>query len=145
MKPVMMTKFGMPRGNCFQACLASIFEVPLADVPEPNWDEIGSDEWAEPFRAWLARRGMCMVTVGAFEDRGPGHEAQLEAPGYCIMNCLVLGSPELENGAEWRHAVVTLDGRIVHNPQGEGLNHELWPREYHIFQPIDFLSEAVHE
>lgn len=33
MKPVDQTTFGFPGGNCFSACIASLLEMPLDDVP----------------------------------------------------------------------------------------------------------------
>ena len=40
MKPVMQTKFGPVEGNCFCACLASMLELPIEDIPfyhDVNW------------------------------------------------------------------------------------------------------------
>ena len=34
MKPIDQTRFGMPFGNCYEACLASLLELPLNDVPD---------------------------------------------------------------------------------------------------------------
>lgn len=42
MKPVDQTQFGWPHGNCFMACVASIMEVGLDDLPdlyEPTKDD----------------------------------------------------------------------------------------------------------
>ncbi|MGE3276738.1 MAG: hypothetical protein AB7O67_16625 [Vicinamibacterales bacterium] len=36
---VTQTRTGAPHGNCHQACLASIFEVPLGSVPDPVWPD----------------------------------------------------------------------------------------------------------
>lgn len=45
MKPVHQTIFEPPRGNCLQACIASLFEIDLGDVPnfmyyEDSWNDI---------------------------------------------------------------------------------------------------------
>lgn len=49
MKPVDQTTFGAPKGNCFAACVATIFGLPIDAVPhfmeEPDW-------WSA-FRSWL--------------------------------------------------------------------------------------------
>jgi hypothetical protein len=37
--PVFQTKFGMPYGDCFAACVASILEMKIADV----WDALPID------------------------------------------------------------------------------------------------------
>lgn len=34
MKPAMQTKFGEYEGDCFAACIASLFELPIEDVPD---------------------------------------------------------------------------------------------------------------
>lgn len=60
MKPVTQTIIPGPdenRGNCFQACVASIFELPLEEVPDfcsiPRWEK-----WLE---TWLAERGFAYL------------------------------------------------------------------------------------
>ncbi len=75
MIPVYQTVHG-PRGNCYAACLASILEVPLAELP-------------------------AVVTVARW-DRPP--------PGYAIASVRVRDQSI--------HAVVCLDGQIVHDPAG---------------------------
>lgn len=47
------------RGNCFAACLASILEMPLEDVPHV----MAHDDWREQTNAWLAGLGMGTVEV----------------------------------------------------------------------------------
>lgn len=62
MTPVDQDRFGGPnvawdqQGNCHAACLASIFEVPLSEIPEPAEGTFGP-AWYEPHEAWLAERG----------------------------------------------------------------------------------------
>lgn len=47
------------RGNCFQACMASILELPLEDVPHAMMHS----DWMERVNIWLASRGLGMVMV----------------------------------------------------------------------------------
>lgn len=57
MKPVEQTRFGSPGGNCLQACLASVLELPLDDVPDFCNEHPGEDEdasrWIKELAAWL--------------------------------------------------------------------------------------------
>lgn len=57
MKPVMQTRFGVGEGNCLNACVASLLELPLGGpegVPEEN---------DGPLRRWLWERDMGIVWV----------------------------------------------------------------------------------
>lgn len=62
MTPVQQDKFGEGEGNCFAACVATLLDLPLAEVPNfciaappRNW-------WAE-FQDWLRDRGCYAVEV----------------------------------------------------------------------------------
>lgn len=63
MKPVHQTNFQRGTGNCFAACLASILEMPLEEVP--NFCHEGSDAdgstWLERTARWLEERGRGFV------------------------------------------------------------------------------------
>jgi hypothetical protein len=81
--------------NCVSACIASILEIPLADVPAfmaPR-DDRGWERAAK----WLAARGYRLV------DRSHGF-----GRGYVLLRGV---SPR---GS--RHCVVGFDGKIVHDP-----------------------------
>lgn len=81
MKPIMQTKFG-EAGNCWQAVIASLLDLPLHDVPDfvhERYPAQKNDEmegrWVyengvrlNPFhwqdtQAWLKERGLMMVWV----------------------------------------------------------------------------------
>lgn len=52
MKPVYQTKFGMPGGDCFRACVASLLELPLDAVPDfMNITE--EADWTVALSVWL--------------------------------------------------------------------------------------------
>lgn len=68
MRKVFQTKFGgsdSPRehqGNCFQACLATMFELPLEEAFDMMaWEE---GEWWDKFLLWLKPYGLGCVCVG---------------------------------------------------------------------------------
>jgi hypothetical protein len=94
MTPVWQTEFG-PRGNCYAACLATVLECELADVP----DFRGRADWGEAVQKWAAGRG----AVVRFQHGPP-------PPGLAIASGLVLDGTV--------HAVVFEDGQMVHDPAG---------------------------
>lgn len=61
MRPVDQTIFGAPNGNCFAACVASILELPLEDVP----NFCARDGWFLALRDWLKPHGLFPM---AFDD-----------------------------------------------------------------------------
>ena len=99
MLPIYQTKFGK-EGNCFQACLASIMEVPLEAIPEAVCHE--PDVWLQPFKDWLNERNLCVIefdtTVCKWHPMGYG-----------------IGTVKSPRG-DFYHAVVTYADEIVHDP-----------------------------
>ena len=51
MIPVSQTKFGGIEGNCVQACLASVLELPLDAVP----NFVTMDDWCGEMEKWLLK------------------------------------------------------------------------------------------
>ena len=91
MKSVTQSKVGA-HGRCFPACVASILEVPEASVP-------GYEDTPDVYQ-WLAKRGLEYRQVPIDGNPAP--------VGYHIIEGI---SPR---GGQ--HAVVGLDGKIVHDP-----------------------------
>lgn len=110
MKPVMQTIVG-PKGNCMSACLASVLELPLAEVP--NFFEAGSDDtdYWNACRTWLRGLGLGILTIN-FD--GPAQWSQLRLGGYHIVGG---SSPRMEG---MDHATVWYRGRMVHDPHPDG-------------------------
>jgi hypothetical protein len=52
MIPVDQTVFTVPGGNCFSACVASLLNILLNDVPY----FMGDDTWFDVFSKWLEPR-----------------------------------------------------------------------------------------
>lgn len=116
MKPTRQTRQGAPQGNCYAACIASIFELPLSAVPDPRWppsvpwegawEEGATEEQklviqriASEWDQWRAARGLAAFTLAA-DGWIP--------PGYAVGAVTNLkGQP---------HAVVVKDGQIVWDP-----------------------------
>lgn len=105
MKPVMQTALGLD-GNCFAACLASLFDLGIDDLPNfvaQQRERDGSD-WAVPVREWLRARGFGIVMIGL-----NGDESVLRELGgfYIVSGQSVPGV--------W-HATLWSGGRLVHDP-----------------------------
>jgi hypothetical protein len=120
MKPTMQTILPSDteplRGDCFRACVASIFELPIEDVPHfcehPNWGEHLDD--------WLWNHGMAHVFVRLDVEADEGY---LGAVGRGIW-CIVSGTTKRHPSR--LHSVVarTLGGGVQweyrHDPHPDG-------------------------
>ena len=98
MKPVMQTVMGN-NGNCYSACLASILEISIDEVP--NFTE--ADDFWTAVRTWLRERGWGVIGA-AFNDIFTPDDLD----GYQI----VCG----ESPRGLKHATVWLNGKMVHDP-----------------------------
>lgn len=110
---VYQDRFGKQEGNCQQAAVASIFELPLDAVP--HFCEGHRDDWQDGFDDWLAKRGLQLLTLDAKACREFGFVPR----GYHII---AGKSPR----GDFQHAVVGKDGVMVHDPHpaGDGLETE---------------------
>lgn len=131
MKPVEQTIFRPEEGaNCYAACVASLLEIPLVDVPHlhgaEGMTEKGYDGYRERLYRWLRARNLEPLYFKAQHDWIPS--------GYAIMAVRSPRCPEIE------HAVVARDGVVVWDPHPQ---RERWAEigqetvGYTIFQAID--------
>jgi hypothetical protein len=107
MKAVFQTRYGKEHGNCFQACLASILEMKLDDVPD--FCNIVKDpfyQWQIETNKWLRQFGLAMVTVD--------HNFNDDICNGFIEDCYIIATGNNHDGV--RHCVVWRNGEIVHNP-----------------------------
>ena len=114
MIPVDQTRYGDPGGNCFSACVASLLELPIDDVPYFMHD------WPAAFDAWLEARGLCQVSV-------PYDPSMGVPPGFYILG------GQCPRGS---HAVVARGPDIVHDPHPSrvGLTHR---EDCTVLAPLD--------
>lgn len=108
MRPVDQTTFGIPRGegfevgNCFSACVASLLELPIEDVPTFVTCEPGDRLiWRTHFLSWLKPRGYYALTFQYNED------IHCMPEGFCILG---------GQSPRGSHAVVADKLTIVHDP-----------------------------
>lgn len=88
-------------GNCFSACLASVFYIPIEDVPN-FYNVAGNDPaaWWGAVRDWLRDRGFGVMSIQAdLIDQFEG---------------LFIVGGESERGIE--HAVLYQDGKVIFDP-----------------------------
>ena len=106
MKPVTQTIFTAPGGDCMAACVASILDLPLDAVPNPQGED---SAW---FLEWVAFLAPYNLSILTFLDGGDWIPR-----GYSI---LCGKSPR----GDWNHAVVCFDGEMVHDPHPSGAGVE---------------------
>lgn len=99
MEKIDQTIFGMPEGNCFAACVASILEQPLITMPDHR--NLDNEAWWQVWYDWLRPRNYNLMNFKAGGEWTP--------LGYSIAG---VQSPR----GDWLHAVVALDGKPVHDP-----------------------------
>ena len=107
MRPVDQTLFGHGVGNCFAACVASVLEVPLADVPN-FCVEYSESEWYFALARWLGERGFAPLTQQVNPAVFFEWCSQLWPEVYWIA-----GGP---NPRGVSHAVVYRGAKLVHDP-----------------------------
>lgn len=106
MKPVDQTRRNDYNGNCWAAAIASILEVPLEevdiDLAACDPDTFEERWWVEMNTHLIRRHGVILVAYSALEYPAP--------KGYAVG---IGPSKSLPNVG---HAVVVLNGKMVHDP-----------------------------
>jgi hypothetical protein len=100
MKPVLQVNLGPPDGDCHRACIASILEQPLEDIP----NFIEDDRWWDRLNAWLINRHNCYLLH--FESDRFFDETHI---GYVIANGPSPRGPFL-------HSTVYFRNSLAHDP-----------------------------
>ena len=103
MKPVYQTEFGGEKGNCFAACLASVFEIPIEAAPDLWAGEQRGLYWVQIVNDWLKPRGLWYCDV-KFLGISP--------KGYHLIGG--------QSARGLSHAVVGFNGEMVHDPHPDG-------------------------
>jgi hypothetical protein len=112
---VMQTLFGPTEGNCFPACLASILELDLVEIPNFFYLYPDVDKANEEISAWLLERNLFGPSV-SFTSKEVFDRYMDNAP-YSI----VCGkSPRFD----CNHSVVFYRNIMVHDPHPDGIGLE---------------------
>ncbi len=117
MRRVDQTTFGSPGGNCFSACVASMFELSIDDVPYFMGDESDGDEWCHRFEKWLCPRGLYPVLLGIDPDPPKDdHKNAWRPQGLYILS----GKSPRDTGENkddpLLHSVLARGHRLIHDP-----------------------------
>lgn len=137
MIPVHQTRFGAD-ANCHAACIASIFEVSLEDVPQPHVGDLDSIQSWHGYlerlqRDFLDQRGVCALSFGVHTtDTGE----EIKPRGYSILS---LHLQSTQQG----HALVCLDGVPVHDPFPTTTQIEVTPLDWTLFALLDPAKTPV--
>ena len=114
MKKIDQTTFGgkdapvAEQGNCFQACVATVLQMPLEEAYSCIGIQAHAD-WLGDFNKWLEQYGLgCFYIFHTKEN--PVKTTEIK--GFCIAECM---SETLYNGE--RHTVVMKDHfELFHDP-----------------------------
>ena len=135
MVPVMQTKFsdevGGVHGNCMAACVASIMELDIEDIPA--WEDMGNDgSWGESYYSFLESHGY--ETDGMANREGYTESALWDfvldqCPG--VDGYFIVGgdSPRIARG----HAVIYCNREMIHDPHPSGMGVSV-VREVYLIQ-----------
>jgi hypothetical protein len=113
MKPVDQIVFEDNKGDCFRACVASILELPLEEVPNFT-------EWSDMYKAaeeWFSTKGFKLYSLHV-KDHVLLDDIFFMCSDYCILGGK---SPRLTQGGSVKyHSVVARAHgwglEIVHDP-----------------------------
>jgi hypothetical protein len=112
MRPVKQTVFGKG-GNCFAACVASLLEIPVKNVP--NFCHDHGDHWPLALKEWLAPLGLFPVVVNVPPSDDSATAFLMNDGATCIAG------GKTASGAD--HACIHRGLKLLHDPcpGGEGL------------------------
>ncbi len=111
MKPVFQTRFGFEDGNCFEACIASILEIPLDDIPDFHKNAKGDNGPAywKNIAGWCKDKPFNIIAVALTEDHDP--------LTFFKDSWVIVSGPSPRGKEDWHiHACVWWNGKIVHDP-----------------------------
>jgi hypothetical protein len=124
MTPLVQTDLSRETGNCLEASMASVLDLPLAEMPKFEHDGDHDPTYWDKWEPWLRERNLALhwfrVTDGGWVP-----------PGYALLNSLIAEG--------LRHATVVLDGKVIWNPwpgSTPETNVGEW-KEFGLFQVLD--------
>ena len=106
MIPVYQTIQDSKHGNCYAACIASILECSLTDVP--NFMADGTDKFSTLLNKWLKNKAFTIISINMHRDIPYITESFEEV--YSI------GTVKSSRFKDGLHAVVCKGFDIIHDP-----------------------------
>lgn len=117
MIPVDQTIFDFQKGNCMQACVASIFEMALDKVP--NFMENGLHQFYDKLEKWCNSYGLLALDI------------IVTAP-LLLKDTYVVAVGQSPRSKDKKHGVVWYNG-IVHDPHPDRIGLIGDPERYTVF------------
>ena len=105
---VYQTKYGKKDGNCFQACVASVMEMKLDDVPD-FCNIYSEDTWYIEFAKWLEQFNLSSVMINVTKS-------MIESSDLFDVCCKGYHIAGVSTSHDTKHAIVIKDGDMVFNP-----------------------------
>lgn len=111
----------MPHGDCWRACIASIINRPVATVPNFMAGCMGevADPGLDLTREWLAQFGFSIFETYCSAKWTLDEVLETFSKVNPNVPIIVTGEPNGFPGEG--HAVIAMDGKVVHDPGGMGL------------------------
>lgn len=116
MKPVFQDRYGIGRGNCVTACVASILECEIADLPEFCDGE--GPEWFDRLYDYCHRNGMFLI-----------HWKHDESVPLICCDAYVIMEVSLEGITTENHAIVGKTYRECTSIRSDGSKVWQWATE----------------
>ena len=139
MRRVLQTRFGYPGGNCQQAALASLLELPLEDVPD-FCNRYPSD-WDQEMNRWLYGLGLFSLHLREPDDKHAAGSLEWLTDN---VPCIVAVKSLVTTGR--LHAVIYHKGHVIHDPHPSQVHRwrEVEVVGYDVMVPLD-AARAVSD
>ncbi len=108
MIPVHQTKFGLEDGNCLQAAIASVLELPLKRVPNLTLVYNRRDDWRKALDEFLYPKGLQHIVLHSVHP-----DNNFKPFGYHLIGVK-------SARGDWNHELVGFQGKPVHDPFPDG-------------------------
>jgi hypothetical protein len=140
MKPAYQEHIHAGEGDCFSACLASILEIPLSEVPKFRKENPYPNDMMKAARLWLAENfGLSIVTIQMEKELLTGEDLRLIG---ATPRTPVLAGGQSPNIEGVQHCVVGeidehgMNFVMTHdpNPSGKGILGR--PMHLYLFVPL---------
>lgn len=115
MKPVFQSIHDFKHGDCFRACVASILETPLEEIP--NFMRDGRVKFNDYVDEWLVGFPFLFLYFEVESEEDRIHFERQIQECYVIAIGKSIGSIGQKDSDRY-HAVVWKDGKVVHDPAG---------------------------
>jgi len=122
MKPVFQTDLSRETGDCYRACIASLFELPIEEVPNfwlqiPNSNNLVPDqlikEWWLSIRLWSESRYNLVPLDFKWSE-----ESDLT---WLLKDVYLIASGTSPRYPDLDHSVIIFNNKIVHDPHPSGV------------------------